>query len=185
MPAERQLADEGARPARPHHRQGRQRDRHPAGGLLPPRRLAAEAADPARGRRDDRHARIDGEPGHLATNISPATAASTSSNISSPAASRAMTAATPPRSEAVKSRIKALIAAEDPDADPLRRPARRDAEGRGLRHRPAHRRQISRGDRPRLLGPAAPAEGDRAGGLSRSGLKKCDGAGTYAMRFAH
>ncbi len=35
------------------------------GRLLPPRRLAPEAADPARGRRDDRHARIDGQPGHL------------------------------------------------------------------------------------------------------------------------
>ena len=41
MPAERQLADEGARPARPHHRQGGERDRHAAGRLLPPRRLAA------------------------------------------------------------------------------------------------------------------------------------------------
>ena len=68
-------------------------------------------------------------------------------------------------SEAVKSRIKALIAAEDADAILVRRPARRDAQGRRLRHRPAHRRQISRGDRARLLGPAPAAEGDRAGGV--------------------
>ena len=65
MSAKRQLADEGARSARPHHRQGGERDRHPAGRLLPPRRQPPEAAHLARRRRDDRHARIDGEPGHL------------------------------------------------------------------------------------------------------------------------
>ena len=69
-------------------------------------------------------------------------------------------------SEAVKSRIKALIARRGGGQDPLRRPAGRDAQGRRLRHRPAHRRQISRGDRAWLVGAAAAAEGDRAGGLT-------------------
>ncbi len=53
--------------------------------------------------------------------------------------------------------------------DPLRRPARRHAEGRRLRHRPPHGGQISRGDRARLVGAKAPAEGDRKGGLRRRG----------------
>ena len=68
--------------------------------------------------------------------------------------------------EAVKSQIRALIAAEDPHAilsddqlvDLLKR--------QGLRHRPADGRQISRGDRARLVGAAAAAEGDRAGGVT-------------------
>ena len=70
-------------------------------------------------------------------------------------------------SEAVKSRIKALIAAEEPTRILSDDQLVEMLQGRGLRHRPAHRRQISRGDRPRLLGPAAAAEGDRARRLNR------------------
>ena len=51
---------------------------------------------------------------------------------------------------------------------PLRRHLGRHAEGRRLRHRPAHGRQISRGDRAGVVGAAAAAEGDRAGGLNRA-----------------
>ena len=63
--AERQLAGEGARPARADDRQGRQRDRQAAGGFFRHGVARAEAADPARGRRGDRDARIDRQPGHL------------------------------------------------------------------------------------------------------------------------
>ena len=41
------------------------RDRQAAAGLLRARRVGDEADDPARGRRGDRDARIDGQPGHL------------------------------------------------------------------------------------------------------------------------
>ena len=65
MPGQRQLAGQGARPARADDRQGRQRDRQAPAGLLRARRRGAEAADPARGRRGDRNARIDRQPGDL------------------------------------------------------------------------------------------------------------------------
>ena len=60
LPADRDLADPRARPARPHHPQGRDRDRAPAGRLLRARRPAPAAAQPAHRRRRDLHARVDG-----------------------------------------------------------------------------------------------------------------------------
>ena len=48
MPAERHLAGARARPARPHHPQGRQRNRAPAGRLLRPRRRASCARSTSR-----------------------------------------------------------------------------------------------------------------------------------------
>ena len=64
VPAERQLADPQPRPARQDHPQGRLRDRAPAGRLPAARRAPSAAAQPAHGRRRDRHARIDGQPRH-------------------------------------------------------------------------------------------------------------------------
>ncbi len=49
LPAECDLAGARARSARPHHPQGRNRDRAPAGWLLHPRRRAFEAAQPEGG----------------------------------------------------------------------------------------------------------------------------------------
>ncbi len=59
-----ELAGQIAAPARHHDPQGRDRDRAPAGRVFPPRRAGAAAADPARHRRCDRHAREHGQPGH-------------------------------------------------------------------------------------------------------------------------
>ena len=74
------------------------------------------------------------------------------------------TAATRCRPRRSRARSEALIAAEGAQ-DPVRRHAGRAAQRQGLRHRAAHRRQISRGDRDRQLGPAPP--GACAGGMSR------------------
>ena len=60
---QRQLAGQGARPAPAHDHQGRDRDREAAGSVLPPRRRAFAADDAAPGRRRDRDARIDRQPG--------------------------------------------------------------------------------------------------------------------------
>ena len=73
-----ELAGQVAGPARHHDPQGRQRDRAPAGRVLPPRRAGAAALDPARHRRCDRHAREHGQPGHHATNTWRRRAASSS-----------------------------------------------------------------------------------------------------------
>src|SRR3546814_21163498 len=59
LPGERQLAGEGAGPAAEDPRQGRERDRPPAGGFLPQGGGASEAADAeGRGRRDPDAGRI-------------------------------------------------------------------------------------------------------------------------------
>ncbi len=58
LPAERHLAGARARSARPHHPEGRDRDRAPAGRLLHPRRRASAAAQPQGGGGCDPDARI-------------------------------------------------------------------------------------------------------------------------------
>ena len=60
MPGQRQLAGEGARPARADDRQGRERDRQAAGGLLRAGRVGAQAADP--GARSPRRSRCTNRP---------------------------------------------------------------------------------------------------------------------------
>ena len=62
---QRALAGQGARPARADDRQGRERDRQRSRKPSSPRRRRAPPADAGQGRRGDRDARIDRQPGHL------------------------------------------------------------------------------------------------------------------------
>src|SRR5207247_750125 len=60
LPADRDVADPRARPARQNHPEGIHRDRAPAGRLFRSRGAAFAAAQPQDHRRRHRHARIDG-----------------------------------------------------------------------------------------------------------------------------
>ena len=156
VPGKRQLAGQGARPARTHDRQGRDRARQAAGGLLPPRRRAApkpltlRAVADAIGMHESTVSRVTSnkylscERGTVRAQI-----------FLHQRGGQAADGGDAVSAEAVKSHIARLIAAEG-RRHPVRRQARRSAERpQGLRHRAPHRRQISRGDRPRLVGPAA------------------------------
>ncbi len=112
MPGERGLAGKGARPTRPHDRQGRQRDRETAAGFLRARRVGDEAADLARGRGSHRNARIRPSAASPRTNICCATAASTSSNISS-APGSLQPRATAPRPKPSRREIKDVDRSRD------------------------------------------------------------------------
>ena len=68
--------------------------------------------------------------------------------------------------EAVRHRIRQLIDAESARRGAVRRHDRGKAARGGHRHRPAHRRKISRGDAHPLLGAAPPRETD-VDGLAR------------------
>ncbi len=161
LPRQRQLAGQGARSAPAHYPQGDRGDRAAAGGLLPSmasRIFARSRSRRSRTRSTSMSRRSAASP---PTNISAVRAAPSSSNISSPRRSSRPTAARRPRPRRSRAHIKALIAARKARRDPVRRHAGRPAPPRRLRHRAAHRRQISRGDRLRLVGAAPPSKGAR------------------------
>ena len=159
----RQLAGQGARPAAENDPQGRRRDRHPAGRVLPKRRRASPAADPAHRGRGDRHARIDRQPRHF-EQVPALRARDLRIEVLLHLGRGLVRRRGRGLGRGGESRDPSVDRGRRPEGDPVRRHTGRPAQGQGLRPRPPDGGQIPRGNRARQFGAAAAAEG--AGGNS-------------------
>src|SRR5690606_2702336 len=155
-------------------------DREAAGRLLPPRGLAAQAADLARGGRGGLAAREHGQPGDL-EQVPALQARDVRAEVLLHQRRRLGRRGGRGFGRSGQGADPRAVRCRGSERHPVGRPARRAPAPEGLRPRAPDGGEIPRGDRDRLLDPAPPPEETRPGGMTRAPAPGKKGKLPYAL----